>query len=106
MKHLLHTIIFQDFFEDIKEKSAPEEGSPFDPYDPTSVEKRIEKEVAIRLRQMLEPMHAEHRIQQQRNQVTAFKQEHPDLNLEVIQLIEGLLLILSSSPEKGRNQNT
>ena len=72
-------LIQSDFFEDIKEKSAPEEGSTFDPYDPTSVEKRIEKEVAIRLRQMLEPMHAEHRVQQQKNQVAAFKQEHPDL---------------------------
>jgi hypothetical protein len=72
-------LIQSDFFEDIKEKSVPEDGATFDPYDPTSVEKRIEKEVALRLRQMLEPMHAEHRIQQQKNQVAAFKQQHPDL---------------------------
>ena len=72
-------LIQSDFFEDIKAKSTPEEGATFDPYDPTSVEKRIEKEVAVRLRQMLEPMHAEHRIQQQKNQVAAFKQQYPDL---------------------------
>lgn len=72
-------LIQSDFFEDIKEKSVPEDGATFDPYDPTSVEKRIEKEVALRLRQMLEPMHAEHRVQQQKNQVAAFKQQHPDL---------------------------
>ena len=86
----IEALIQSDFFEDLKERSTSEEVAGFDPYDPDSVEKRIEKEVAVRLRQMLEPMHAEHRIQQQRNQVTAFKQEHPDLEDMTVEVAQTL----------------
>ena len=72
-------IIESDFYADLKETADPAEETPFDPYDPKSMEKRIEQEVAMRLQQMLQPMREQHIVQQRKANLAMFKQEHPDL---------------------------
>jgi hypothetical protein len=72
-------IIESDFYTDLKETADPAEETPFDPYDAKSMEKRIEQEVAMRLKQMLQPMREQHIVQQRKANLAMFRTEHPDL---------------------------
>ena len=68
-----------DFFRDVNETAEKELGD-FNPYDDKSFEERIQKEVATRMKQMLEPMRQQHELQQQQIRLQQFKSEHPDLD--------------------------
>ena len=67
-----------EFYKNIN-KTADEDKAELDPYNTKTFEKRIEQEVAQRMRMMLAPMKAEHELQQRQYQLTAFKNEHPDM---------------------------
>lgn len=71
-------LISSDFYKNITER-AGEEMKALDPYDSASFETRIEQEVAKRMKDMLEPMHAQHELQQREHKLTQFKSEHPDM---------------------------
>jgi len=72
------TLIESNFFKDVSEK-AEKEVKNFDPYDNKSVEARIEQEVALRMKQMLEPIREANETQQRQSRLDSFKSEHPDL---------------------------
>jgi hypothetical protein len=67
-----------DFFRDVNEVADKELGE-FNPYDDKSFEDRIQKEVATRMKQMMEPMRQQHELQQQQIRLQQFKSDHPDL---------------------------
>jgi len=72
-------LIESDFYDDIEKKSEASKQETFDPYDPKSIETRIEHEVAKRMRQMLQPLHEQQAVEQRKNQVASFRAQHPDL---------------------------
>ena len=72
-------LIESDFYDDIEKKSEASKQETFDPYDPKSIETRIEHEVAKRMQQMLQPLHEQHAVEQRKNQVASFRAQHPDL---------------------------
>lgn len=67
-----------DFYRDVNEAADKELGE-FNPYDDRSFEERIQKEVAQRMKSMLEPMRQQHELQQQKIRLQQFKSEHPDI---------------------------
>jgi hypothetical protein len=67
-----------DFYRDVNEVADKELGE-FNPYDDKSFEDRIQKEVATRIKQMMEPMRQQHELQQQQIRLQQFKSDHPDL---------------------------
>ena len=70
----------------------------FNPWDESSVESRIEQEVAKRLEEMMRPMQNEYAVRQREAQLTQFKADHPDMMdykheiVEVLQQNEGMRL--------------
>ena len=72
------TLIESNFFKDVSEK-ADQKVENFDPYDNKSVEARIRQEVAIRMKEMLEPIREANETQQRQQRLDSFKSEHPDL---------------------------
>lgn len=72
-------LLDSDFFQDIT-ATADKELGEFNPYDDKSFEERIQKEVATRMKSMLEPMRQQQELQQQQIRLQQFKSEHPDLD--------------------------
>ena len=72
------TLIESDFFKNVSEK-ADKKVDNFDPYDTKSFESRIEKEVATRIKEMMEPLRQANETQQRQNRLDSFKSDHPDL---------------------------
>lgn len=50
-----------------------------DPFDDSSVEARIQKEVATRLQEMMKPLQTQYELNQRQAQLEQFKANHPDL---------------------------
>jgi hypothetical protein len=50
-----------------------------DPFDDSSVEARIQKEVATRLQEMMKPLQTQYELNQRQAQLEQFKASHPDL---------------------------
>lgn len=71
-------LLESDFYRDVNEAADKELGE-FNPYDDRSFEERIQKEVAQRMKSMLEPMRQQHELQQQKIRLQQFKSEHPDI---------------------------
>lgn len=71
-------LLDSDFFQDIT-ATADKELGEFNPYDDKSFEERIQKEVAQRMKSMLEPMRQQQELQNQKIRLQQFKSEHPDL---------------------------
>lgn len=82
------SLMNSEFNETIDALAAKE--VDFDPYDNASFEARIEKEVALRLQEMMKPIRLEQEVQNRRNMLDKFKQANPDL-LEYKQEIADLL---------------
>jgi len=72
-------LLDSDFFQDITATAEKELGD-FNPYDDKSFEDRIKKEVATRMKSMLEPMRQQQELQNQQIRLQQFKSEHPDLD--------------------------
>lgn len=72
-------LLESDFYRDVNEAADKELGE-FNPYDDKSFEERIQKEVAQRMKSMLEPMRQQHQLQQQKIRLQQFKSEHPDID--------------------------
>jgi len=83
-------LLSSDFYKNLTDKAATDVGT-LDPYDNTSFEKRIEHEVASRMKDMLEPMRAQHELQQREYKLGQFKEEHPDM-VDLKQDIAGVLV--------------
>jgi hypothetical protein len=71
-------LLDSDFFQDIT-ATADKELGEFNPYDDKSFEDRIQKEVAQRMKSMLEPMRQQQELHNQKIRLQQFKSEHPDL---------------------------
>lgn len=71
-------LLDSDFYRDVNEAANKELGE-FNPYDDKSFEERIQKEVAQRMKSMLEPMRQQQELQSQKIRLQQFKSEHPDL---------------------------
>ena len=72
--------LFDSEFNKAIEDSASSEKKNLDPFNPKTIEDRIQQEVAKRMQDMLKPMKQAHQLQQQRMKLDAFKREHPDLD--------------------------
>lgn len=77
LKSQREAMLKSDFHQNLRETA--EQDAPIDMLDESSIEKRIEKEVARRINEMLQPMREEHAVQQRRIALQSFKSEHPDL---------------------------
>lgn len=71
-------MLSSDFHKGLEEQ-AGEETKAIDPFNPKTVEDRIQQEIAKRMQDMLKPMRHAHELQQRKFQLQAFKREHPDL---------------------------
>ena len=67
-----------DFHKGLEEQ-AGEDSKSIDPFNPKTVEDRIQQEIAKRMQDMLKPMRQAHELQQRKFQLESFKREHPDL---------------------------
>jgi hypothetical protein len=67
-----------DAYKNLKELSE-EAGEEFDPFDPDSFKKYVEKAVAQRLKSVLEPMYEEQQKVQTRARLNQFMDNHPEL---------------------------
>jgi signal recognition particle subunit SEC65 len=72
-------LLDSDFYRDVNEAADKELGE-FNPYDDKSFEDRIQKEVAQRMKSMLEPMRQQQELHNQQIRLQQFKSEHPDLD--------------------------
>lgn len=72
-------LLDSDFFQDVS-NAADKELGEFNPYDDKSFEERIQKEVAQRMKSMLEPMRQQQELHNQQIRLQQFKSEHPDLD--------------------------
>lgn len=72
-------LLDSDFYRDVNEAADKELGE-FNPYDDKSFEERIQKEVAQRMKSMLEPMRQQQELHNQQIRLQQFKSEHPDLD--------------------------
>ena len=85
-----------DYYKTLQSKASEE--VDFNPWDESSVESRIEQEVAKRLEEMMRPMQNEYAVRQREAQLTQFKADHPDMMdykheiVEVLQQNEGMRL--------------
>ena len=70
-------LLNSEFTQNIATMAAKE--VTLDPYDDGSVEARIEKEVAMRLQEMMKPLQQEMKLKERKSQLTTFKSDHPDL---------------------------
>lgn len=62
-----------------KLKETAERQTELDPYDPKSFELRIQEEVARRMREMVQPLEDQYKLDQIKMQYERFKSENPDL---------------------------
>ena len=80
----------------MKQLKATAEGEieDFDPFDPESFKKYVEKEVSLRLAAVLQPMQEEQQKMQAQQKVSAFVEAHPELktNGEFKNEVKNLLL--------------
>lgn len=67
-----------DAYKGLQELSE-ETGEEFDPFDPDSFKKYVEKAVAKRLKSVLEPMYEEQQKVQTRARLNQFMDDHPEL---------------------------
>jgi len=65
-------------YKAIKQQAEADVGE-FDPYDPQSFERYVQKQVATRLQEILEPMAQQQMKTQAQNKVQSFIAEHPEL---------------------------
>lgn len=65
----------------IKEQAEADAGE-FDPYDPKSFQRYVEKQVAQRLQSILEPMAQQQMKQSAQQKVQGFMSEHPELKTD------------------------
>lgn len=70
-----------DAYKNLQELSE-ESGEEFDPFDPDSFKKYVEKAVAKRLKDVLEPMYAEQQKHSTRNKLNKFMDEHSELRTD------------------------
>ena len=61
---------------------AEQEGEEFDPFNPESFKKYIEKQVAVRLKQVMEPMYKEQQRDQARSKLGRFMENHSELKTD------------------------
>ncbi len=61
---------------------AEQEGEEFDPFNPESFKKYIEKQVAVRLKQVMEPMYKEQQRDQARSKLSRFMDDHAELKTD------------------------
>ena len=61
------------------DEASKQDPSEWDPYSKDSFESRVKQEVALQMRNVLEPMREKQLLQNRQNQLRAFKAEHPDL---------------------------
>jgi hypothetical protein len=61
---------------------AEQEGEEFDPFNPESFKKYIEKQVAVRLKQVMEPMYKEQQRDQARSKLNRFMDDHAELKTD------------------------
>jgi hypothetical protein len=66
-----------DFNKQLQE--AAEDESEFNPYDEQSFERRVQREVAQKLQEMLKPVRQQHELQTKQLELDKFKAENPDL---------------------------
>lgn len=66
-----------EFHEQLKQ--VAEEELEFNPYDEESFEKRVQKEVAQKLQEMIRPVREQHEVETRKLQLEQFKTAHPDL---------------------------
>lgn len=104
------TLLNSDFAKNIDVKANKE--VIFDAWDEKSIEQRIEKEVAVRLREMITPLRDEYELQQSQIELDRFKSANPDLDTHKQEigkmLIENENLSLQNAYYivKGRHENT
>ena len=72
--------LFNSEFNKNIEETAAADKKDVDPFNPKTIEERIQQEVAKRMQDMLKPMKQAHQLQQQRIKLDAFKRDHPDLD--------------------------
>jgi len=72
--------LFNSEFNKSIEETASTDKKDVDPFNPKTIEERIQHEVAKRMQDMLKPMKQAHQLQQQRIKLEAFKKDHPDLD--------------------------
>lgn len=68
-------------YKAIKQQAEADVGE-FDPYDPQSFERYVQKQVASRLQQILEPMAQQQAKTQAQTKVQSFIAEHPELQTD------------------------
>ena len=71
-------LLNSDFTKGLDETLARDTGE-FDPFSNESVLNKIEQEVALRMKAMLEPLQTEYELQQRQMSLNNFKDQHPDL---------------------------
>jgi len=72
--------LFNSEFNKNIEETAATDKKDVDPFNPKTIEDRIQQEVAKRMQDMLKPMKQAHQLQQQKMKLDAFKRDHPDLD--------------------------
>ena len=82
-------------------KEAAEQEIDFNPYDEASFEKRVQKEVAQKLQEMMRPVQQQHEIETRKLQLEQFKQNHPDLMDHKHEVAKMLMADESLSLEKA-----
>ena len=70
-----------DAYKNLQQVSE-EVGEEFDPFDPDSFKKYVEKAVAVRLKDVLEPMYAEQQKVSTRSKLNRFMDEHSELRTD------------------------
>lgn len=72
--------LFNSEFNKNIEETAATDKKDVDPFNPKTIEERIQQEVAKRMQDMLKPMKQAHQLQQQKMKLDSFKRDHPDLD--------------------------
>ena len=72
--------LFNSEFNKTIEETAATDKKDVDPFNPKTIEERIQQEVAKRMQDMLKPMKQAHELQQQKHALETFKRDHPDLH--------------------------
>jgi len=79
-----------------KLKETAERQTELDPYDPKSFELRIQEEVARRMREMVQPLEEQYKLDQIKMRYEKFKAENPDLMEPAIKT--GVKQLLDENP--------
>ena len=61
------------------EEAAKKDPSEWDPYSQDSFESRVKQEVAVQMKNVLEPMRERQALQTRQNELRSFKESNPDL---------------------------